>query len=159
MPRTGFRAGRRGMIPSRPTISSSQASGTQKASQAIRLSSGVDSVNFLASPRMLESILRAIRFLLSGQFRRVWNEGHVWIYRLVWEIIFPSSCRSGGKDAPPRSEPWLSARILRCVRIADHIAPKGAAVNNSTNKKFILQMDAKLHGAFGRAADDRSRLC
>jgi hypothetical protein len=33
----------------------------------------------------------------------------------------------------------------------DHIAPKDTAVNNSTNKKFILHMDAKLHRAFGHA--------
>jgi 2-polyprenyl-3-methyl-5-hydroxy-6-metoxy-1,4-benzoquinol methylase len=31
----------------------------------------------------------------------------------------------------------------------DHIAPKGTAVNNSTNKKFVLYMDQKLHRELG----------
>lgn len=31
----------------------------------------------------------------------------------------------------------------------DHIAPKGTAVNNSSNKKFVLHLDAKFHREFG----------
>ena len=101
-------------------------------------------------PPLLENLARAIRFVAQGQFRRVWNEVHVRIYRFVYEII------------------WLFMRpIRRCCRPAatgtlkletkypvafespDHIAPKGTASNNSTNKKFILQMDQKLHREFG----------
>ena len=37
---------------------------------------------------MFENILRALRFLLRGEFRRVWNEVHVRIYRPVWEFVF-----------------------------------------------------------------------
>jgi SAM-dependent methyltransferase len=99
---------------------------------------------------LLENCLRAARFLCQGQFRRVWNEVHVRIYRFLYEIF------------------WLPARpIRRCCRPVatgtirvetkhpvafespDHIAPKGTAANNSTNKKFILHMDRKLHAEFG----------
>src|SRR6059036_890986 len=38
----------------------------------------------VASRRMLENILKAFRFLLTGQFRRVWNEVHVRLYRTLW---------------------------------------------------------------------------
>src|SRR5262245_28237808 len=99
---------------------------------------------------MLENILRAIRFLLSGQFRRVWNEVHVRIYRLVWEIVFffVLPFRRKGRPSPVRT---LAVRTNYPVAFEspDHIAPKGTAVNNSTNKKFILHMDGKLHSAFG----------
>jgi SAM-dependent methyltransferase len=101
---------------------------------------------------LFQNLLRAVRFLSQGQFRRVWNEVHVRIYRFVYEIV------------------WLFMRpIRRCCRPAatgeikvetkypvafespDHIAPKGTAANNSTNKKFILHIDRKLHGEFGPA--------
>src|ERR1044071_3838525 len=99
---------------------------------------------------MFENILRAIRFLLRGEFRRVWNEVHVRIYRPVWEVFFlfirPARVRE-------RPEPLGQLTVKTDFRVAfespDHIAPKGTAVNNSTNKKFVLHMDAKLHREFG----------
>ena len=104
-------------------------------------------------PPLLENALRAARFLSQGQFRRWWNEVHVRIYRFVYEIV------------------WLFIRpVRRCCRPVaagvfrvetkypvafespDHIAPKGTAANNSTNKKFILHMDEKLQREFGNSA-------
>jgi len=89
-----------------------------------------------------ENVLRAIRFLLRGEFRRVWREVHVRIYRPVWECLFLFiwPCRVNG-----RPEPTGQFTVQTNHRVAfespDHIAPKGTAVNNSTNKKFVLHMD------------------
>jgi 2-polyprenyl-3-methyl-5-hydroxy-6-metoxy-1,4-benzoquinol methylase len=35
------------------------------------------------------------------------------------------------------------------IHSPDHLAPKGTAENNSTNKKFVLHMDQKLRAEFG----------
>jgi 2-polyprenyl-3-methyl-5-hydroxy-6-metoxy-1,4-benzoquinol methylase len=99
---------------------------------------------------MFENILRAIRFLLRGEFRRVWNEVHVRIYRPVWEVFFlfirPARVRE-------RPEPLGQLTVKTDFRVAfespDHIAPKGTAVNNSTNKKFVLHMDERIHRELG----------
>jgi 2-polyprenyl-3-methyl-5-hydroxy-6-metoxy-1,4-benzoquinol methylase len=99
---------------------------------------------------MFENILRAIKFLCQGQFRRVWNEVHVRIYRVVWEIlwVFVLPGRRRGRPLPPSG---LSRETQHPVAFEspDHIAPKGTSVNNSTNKKFVLHMDARLHREFG----------
>lgn len=99
---------------------------------------------------MLENILKAIRFLQAGQFRRVWNEVHVRIYRAVWAVLwwFFMPCRRAGRPEPVNA---FQRETRHPVAFAspDHIAPKGTAVNNSTNKKFILCMDEKLHREFG----------
>lgn len=98
---------------------------------------------------MFANILLAIKFLCQGQFRRVWNEVHVRIYRVVWEVLFVFILpfRRAGRTAPggvvSRETDYPVA-----FKSPDHIAPKGTAVNNSTNKKFILHMDAKLHREF-----------
>jgi 2-polyprenyl-3-methyl-5-hydroxy-6-metoxy-1,4-benzoquinol methylase len=100
---------------------------------------------------MWENIWRAIRFLAQGQFRRVWNEAHVRIYRAVYEVIwrFVRPGRRRGRPLPPAG---VSRETSHPVAFAspDHIAPKGTAVNNSTNKKFVLHMDAKLHREFSQ---------
>ena len=99
---------------------------------------------------MLENVLRAIRFLATGQFRRVWNEVHVRLYRCVWAMLwfFVMPSRKAGRPSPTGT---FTRETEYPVAFAspDHIAPKGTAVNNSTNKKFILHMDAKLHREFG----------
>jgi 2-polyprenyl-3-methyl-5-hydroxy-6-metoxy-1,4-benzoquinol methylase len=92
-----------------------------------------------------ENVLRAIRFLLRGEFRRVWREVHVRIYRPVWEFLFLflRPARVSG-----RPEPTGKFVVETNYRVAfespDHIAPKGTAANNSTNKKFLLHMDEYL---------------
>jgi len=94
---------------------------------------------------MLENILRAIRFLLRGEFRRVWREVHVRIYRPLWELLF-SFVRPGRVSGRP--EPTGEFAVETKHRVAfespDHLAPKGTAENNSTNKKFVLHMDEYL---------------
>jgi SAM-dependent methyltransferase len=98
---------------------------------------------------MLENISKAIRFLLAGQFRRVWNEVHVRIYRAVWSVfwIFIAPGRRSARTEP-------AATITRetdfpvAFESPDHIAPKGTASNNSTNHKFVLHMDEKLSREF-----------
>lgn len=99
---------------------------------------------------MWENIARAIRFLFTGQFRRVWNEVHVRLYRTAWEVLwlFIAPARRAGRPEP---RGVLGRETEHPVAFAspDHIAPKGTAVNNSTNKKFVLHMDAKLHREFG----------
>lgn len=94
---------------------------------------------------MFENLLRAGRLLLDGEFRRVWREVHVRVYRPVWETIFliirPNRIRG-------RSEPVARFVVETQFRVAfespDHIAPKGTAENNSTNKKFVLHMDERI---------------
>ncbi len=94
---------------------------------------------------MVQNLLRAVRFLLRGEFRRVWREVHVRIYRPVWELLFlfirPS--RASG-----RPEPIGKFTVETNHRVAfespDHLAPKGTAENNSTNKKFVLHMDERI---------------
>ena len=92
-----------------------------------------------------ENVLRAIRFLLRGEFRRVWREVHVRIYRPAWEFLF-LFIRPGRVSGRP--EPAGTFAVETNHRVAfespDHIAPKGTAVNNSTNKKFVLHMDEYL---------------
>jgi 2-polyprenyl-3-methyl-5-hydroxy-6-metoxy-1,4-benzoquinol methylase len=96
-------------------------------------------------PLMLENILRAIRFLCRGEFRRVWNEVHVRIYRPVWEFLF-LFIKPGRISGRP--EPTGKFTVETNHRVAfespDHLAPKGTAENNSTNKKFVLHMDEYL---------------
>ena len=99
---------------------------------------------------MLENILKAIRFLCTGQFRRVWNEVHVRLYRLTWAGLWPLLMPSRRAGRPePRGAFTRETRHPVAFASPDHIAPKGTAVNNSTNKKFILHMDEKLHREFG----------
>jgi SAM-dependent methyltransferase len=102
---------------------------------------------------MLENVLKAIRFLLTGQFRRVWNEVHVRLYRAAWEVFwwFIAPGRRRGRPLPS----GVLARETEhpvAFKSPDHLAPKGTAVNNSTNKKFVLHMDEKLHREFGQGA-------
>ena len=100
---------------------------------------------------MWENIGKAIRFLLTGQFRRVWNEVHVRIYRAVWEVLwlFISPFHNRGRSTPGGTL-TRDTEYPVAFESPDHIAPKGTAVNNSTNKKFVLAMDAKLHQEFER---------
>jgi len=99
---------------------------------------------------MWENFSRAIRFLLTGQFRRVWNEVHVRLYRGVWAALWPFVL-PGRRRGRPMPAGKLARETEHPVAFAspDHIAPKGTAVNNSTHKKFILYMDAKLRREFG----------
>ena len=91
---------------------------------------------------MFENILRAFRFLLRGEFRRVWREVHVRIYRPAWEFFF-LILRPGRVSGRP--EAFGAFKVETDFRVAfespDHLAPKGTAANNSTNKKFVLHMD------------------
>ncbi|SRR6266542_4759550 len=99
---------------------------------------------------MWENIGKAIRFLLTGQFRRVWNEVHVRLYRGVWTVLwyFILPFRRAGRSTPSGVFQRETKHPV-AIESPDHIAPKGTAVNNSTNKRFILCMDAKLHREFG----------
>ena len=99
---------------------------------------------------MLDNVLRAIKFLCQGQFRRVWNEFHVRVYRVVWEVLFWFICpvRRAGRPVP-QGVFSRETKFPVAFESPDHIAPKGTAVNNSTNKKFILHMDETLHLEFG----------
>ena len=93
----------------------------------------------------LENVARAVRFLCQGQFRRVWNEVHVRIYRFVYEIIwfFMRPIRRAGRPAPS-GELGVDTKYRVAFESPDHIVPFGTAANNSTNKKFILNMDEKV---------------
>jgi SAM-dependent methyltransferase len=97
-----------------------------------------------------ENALRALKFLAQGQFRRVWNEAHVRLYRAAYEFIwlFVIPFRRRCRPMPPVG---LSVQTKHPVAYEspDHLAPKGTAVNNNTNKKFVLYMDAKLHRELG----------
>lgn len=93
----------------------------------------------------LANVGRAIRFLATGQFRRVWNEVHVRIYRFVYEIIWLFRWRGRASSRPrPTATVSLQTKHPVAFESPDHIAPKGTAENNSTNKKFILHMDELL---------------
>jgi len=99
---------------------------------------------------MWENLGKVIRFLLTGQFRRVWNEVHVRLYRGLWSVLwyFIMPFRRAGR-VPPGGVFTRETQHPVAFESPDHIAPKGTAVNNSTNKKFVLFMDAKLHREFG----------
>jgi SAM-dependent methyltransferase len=94
-------------------------------------------------------IKRAIVFLAQGQFRRVWREVHVRMYRAGYELLFPvvRPFRRRG-DPQPEGVITLQTKFPVAYESPDHIAPKGTAENNSTNKKFVLHMDSKLHREF-----------
>ncbi|MBI5387577.1 MAG: class I SAM-dependent methyltransferase [Verrucomicrobia bacterium] len=98
---------------------------------------------------MFANILLAIKFLCQGQFRRVWNEVHVRLYRAAWEVWFPFILpfRRAGR-AVPGGKFTRETKHPVAFESPDHIAPKGTAENNSTNKKFVLHMDAKLRREF-----------
>jgi SAM-dependent methyltransferase len=118
----------------------------------LRLDSALDLTEAaaLAFRRVWENILKTIRFLCTGQFRRVWNEVHVRLYRMAWAALWPCLMpfRRAGRPSPSGA---FARDTQHPVAFAspDHIAPKGTAVNNSTNKKFILSMDARLRREFG----------
>lgn len=98
---------------------------------------------------MLDNVLRAIRFVLRGEFGRVWREVHVRIYRAIWEVIFlfvRPFRTSGRKDVAGTFTRETNHPVA--FSSPDHIAPKGTAVNNSTNKYFILYMDKKIRAEF-----------
>ncbi|HXJ58209.1 MAG TPA: class I SAM-dependent methyltransferase [Verrucomicrobiae bacterium] len=99
---------------------------------------------------MLENILRALRFLCTGQFRRVWNEVHVRLYRAAWAVLWFGIMpfRRAGRPQP-RGSFHCQTKYPVAFESPDHLAPKGTAVNNSTNKKFVLHMDGKLHREHG----------
>jgi SAM-dependent methyltransferase len=93
----------------------------------------------------LDNVKRAIIFLAQGEFRRVWREVHVRIYLFVYELVFPvlRPFRCQGR-AEPEGMIAVQTKFPVAFESPDHIAPKGTAVNNSTNKKFVLHMDSKL---------------
>ena len=99
----------------------------------------------LASAPMFENVLLALRLLLRGEFRRVWREVHVRLYRPAWEFFF-LFLRPGRVSG--RLEAFGAFQVETNFRVAfespDHLAPKGTASNNSTNKKFVLHMDEYL---------------
>jgi 2-polyprenyl-3-methyl-5-hydroxy-6-metoxy-1,4-benzoquinol methylase len=98
---------------------------------------------------MWENILKTIRFLGTGQFRRVWNEVHVRIYRVAWETFWPFVFPFRRRGRPEPRGTWTRETDHPVAfESPDHIAPKGTAENNSTHKKFVLHMDAKLHREF-----------
>jgi len=102
---------------------------------------------------MWENVCKAIRFLFTGQFRRVWNEVHVrlyrWIWAALWYVVMPFR-RAGRQQVPGVFT--RESKYPVAFESPDHLAPKGTAVNNSTNKKFVLHMDAKLRREFGERA-------
>jgi SAM-dependent methyltransferase len=93
-----------------------------------------------------ENVARAVKFLFQGQWRRVYNEVHVRIYRAVYEILFLliRPLRLRGRRLPP-SGLKLQTQYPVAFESPDHLAPKGTAQNNSTNKKFVLHMDELFH--------------
>src|SRR4030095_16593133 len=99
---------------------------------------------------MWEDAVKTVKFLCTGQWRRVWNEAHVRLYRAtrarLWYFVMPP--RRKGRAVP---KGVFTRETAHPVAFAspDHIAPKGTAVNNSTNKKFILHFDAKLRRGVG----------
>lgn len=105
---------------------------------------------------MWENIGKAIRFLFTGEFRRVWNEVHVRLYRAAWAglwyLVMPFR-RAGRQRAHATFARETDFPVA--FESPDHLAPKGTAVNNSTNKKFVLHMDAWLRRTFGKNADLR----
>jgi SAM-dependent methyltransferase len=102
---------------------------------------------------MWEDAVKTVKFLCTGQWRRVWNEVHVRLYRATWAVLwyFVMPPRRKGRTVP---KGVFTRETAHPVAFAspDHIAPKGTAVNNSTNKKFILHFDAKLRREFGEDA-------
>jgi SAM-dependent methyltransferase len=102
---------------------------------------------------MWENVGKAIRFLFTGQFRRVWNEVHVrlyrWLWAVLWYVVMPFR-RAGQRQASGTFT--RESKHPVAFESPDHLAPKGTAVNNSTNKKFVLHIDAKLRREFGEQA-------
>jgi SAM-dependent methyltransferase len=96
-----------------------------------------------------DDLKRAVVFLAQGQFRRVWNEVHVRLYLPLWECIFLfiKPFRRKGRTVSA-GDFTLQTKYPVAYQSPDHIAPKGTAVNNSTNKKFVAHLDAKLHQEF-----------
>jgi hypothetical protein len=110
---------------------------------------GVGCGKLLALCIMWENISKTVRFLLTGQFQRVWNEVHVRLYRAAWAVLwyFLFPFRRAGR-IKPQGVFSCETRFPVAFKSPDHIAPKGTAVNNSTHKRFVLHMDEKLHREF-----------
>lgn len=94
---------------------------------------------------MWENIKKLVVCLGTGQFRRIWNEVHVRLYRATWEALWPFILpgRRAGRPQPSGTFTRETNHPI-AFESPDHIAPKGTAVNNSTNKKFVLHLDEKL---------------
>ncbi len=92
---------------------------------------------------------KAARLLAGGDWKRVWNEAHVRIYRAYYEAFFAVVGR-GRKSSAPEKIPTLSVETKHPIAYEspDHISPSGTKENNSTNKKFVLHMHALLERAF-----------
>jgi SAM-dependent methyltransferase len=70
---------------------------------------------------------------------------------MIWEVFFPFPLffRRIGRPVPTYTF-VCETKYPVAYGSPDHIAPKGTAENNSTNKKFVLHMDAKLVHEFGK---------
>lgn len=87
-------------------------------------------------------ISRALRFLADGQWRRVWNEVHVRIYKAWFEVIFFLTAWARKAPPPPvRGILQLETKHPVAYESPDHISPSGTKENNNTNKKFVLFMN------------------
>lgn len=67
----------------------------------------------------------------------------------MWEVffVFIFLFRRAGRTIP-HCAITCETKYPVAFEAPDHIAPKGTAENNSTNKYFVLHMDAKLHREF-----------
>jgi len=99
---------------------------------------------------MSEGLAKGIEFLKRGQFDRVWSGVHIRIYRLAWELLYllVKPMRRSGRPVP-LGKLEVQTKYPVAFESPDHKIPHGTAKNNSTNKKFVLHMDEKLHGEFG----------
>lgn len=101
-------------------------------------------------PTYTSGVRKGLELLLAGKLGRVWDGCHVRVYRFVWEILFQivRPLRPLGRGIP---EALIKVDATRSVAFEspDHLVPWGTATNNSTNKKFVLYMDGKLHREFG----------
>lgn len=99
---------------------------------------------------MSSGVRKGLELLLAGKLSRVWDGCHVRAYRFVWECIFliVKPWRCSGR-AIPEGPIEMDATCRVAYESPDHLVPWGTAINNSTNKKFVLHMDEKLHREFG----------
>ena len=96
-----------------------------------------------------QDLKRAIIFLATGQWRRVWNEVHVRIYRVFYEVIFSlTSWMHKGPPSRVRGALHVETKHPIAYESPDHISPSGTKENNSTNKKFVLELNALIRREF-----------
>lgn len=99
-----------------------------------------------------QNFLLMLKLLLRGEFKRVFKALYARVFVRVQYVLFPLRVGAATQGVPPLPEDLrLSVETKNPVAFEspDHLSPYGTALNNSTNRKFVLLLNEHLRKQFG----------